>query len=169
VSGRQTQVYQGGDVAPEQTVRMAVMHVTPPFSLAFHNKDRPLWGPCTGSCTFSCPVSLFCWPPAGCDFRYHNPGGSFNPAAVHGVVARLVRVQDPSTSLALEVAAGGKLYQVCGSRGHCMVHCLVVDCVWLLCFISTCSPVRWQANAAVMVDSLGGHSSATFFPSKSPA
>ncbi|KAL6754645.1 structural maintenance of chromosomes protein 2 [Haematococcus lacustris] len=49
---------------------------------------------------------------AGCDFRYSSPGPNFRPAAVHGVVARLVRVQDPSTSMALEVAAGGKLYQV---------------------------------------------------------
>lgn len=35
---------------------------------------------------------------------------------VHGVVANLVRVKDPETSTALEVAAGGKLFQVrkCG-------------------------------------------------------
>jgi hypothetical protein len=33
------------------------------------------------------------------------------------MVARLVRVKDPSTSTALEVAAGGKLYQVTGKRG----------------------------------------------------
>ncbi|KAJ9512107.1 hypothetical protein QJQ45_012740 [Haematococcus lacustris] len=52
------------------------------------------------------------WNDAGCDFRYSSPGPNFRPAAVHGVVARLVRVQDPSTSMALEVAAGGKLYQV---------------------------------------------------------
>lgn len=29
-----------------------------------------------------------------------------------GVVAKLVRLQDPATTTALEVAAGGKLYQV---------------------------------------------------------
>ena len=32
------------------------------------------------------------------------------------MVARLVRVKDPATSTALEVAAGGKLYQVGGER-----------------------------------------------------
>ena len=30
-----------------------------------------------------------------------------------GVVAKLVHLQDPTTTTALEVAAGGKLYQVC--------------------------------------------------------
>lgn len=45
--------------------------------------------------------------------------GSDNPPSVlfcHSqVVAKLVRVKDPATATALEVAAGGKLYQV---RGH---------------------------------------------------
>ncbi|EIE18219.1 RecF/RecN/SMC protein [Coccomyxa subellipsoidea C-169] len=46
------------------------------------------------------------------DFQYKDPDRGFNRAAVKGVVAKLVRVKDPSTTTALEVAAGGKLYQV---------------------------------------------------------
>ncbi|BDA47769.1 Structural maintenance of chromosomes protein 2 [Coccomyxa sp. Obi] len=46
------------------------------------------------------------------DFQYRDPDRGFDRAAVKGVVARLVRVKDPATTTALEVAAGGKLYQV---------------------------------------------------------
>lgn len=52
---------------------------------------------------------------AGMDFQYKDPDRGFNRAAVKGVVAKLVRVKDPSTTTALEVAAGGKLYQVTSS------------------------------------------------------
>ncbi len=45
------------------------------------------------------------------------------------MVAKLTRVADPATSTALEVVAGGKLYQVCGVTGAircpplaCLVH-----------------------------------------------
>ena len=38
------------------------------------------------------------------------------PSSPQGVVAKLVRVADPGASTALEVAAGGKLYQV--GRGY---------------------------------------------------
>jgi hypothetical protein len=40
------------------------------------------------------------------------PGLSRPGRQVRGMVAKLVRVKDPAASLALEVAAGGKLYQV---------------------------------------------------------
>lgn len=49
---------------------------------------------------------------SGLDFRYADPSPGFDRSKVKGVVAKLVRVADPATSLALEVAAGGKLYQV---------------------------------------------------------
>lgn len=55
---------------------------------------------------------------AGCDFRYVNPGGGFDARKVRGVVARLVHVKEPATTLALEVAAGGKLYQVRGLQNY---------------------------------------------------
>ncbi|KAG1678186.1 hypothetical protein FOA52_016123 [Chlamydomonas sp. UWO 241] len=49
---------------------------------------------------------------SGCGFRYTDPRPGFDRASVKGVVASLVRVADPSNVTALEVAAGGKLYQV---------------------------------------------------------
>ncbi|KXZ47638.1 hypothetical protein GPECTOR_34g797 [Gonium pectorale] len=45
-------------------------------------------------------------------FDYTPPSRSFDARKVHGPVATLVRVKDPTAALALEVAAGGKLYQV---------------------------------------------------------
>lgn len=51
-------------------------------------------------------------PVAAIDFRYSDPERGFDRSRVKGVVAKLTRVADPSTATALEVAAGGKLYQV---------------------------------------------------------
>lgn len=45
-----------------------------------------------------------------------------------GVVAKLVRVNDPAAATALEVAAGGRLYQVMMMRGGVCVGGAV--CVW---------------------------------------
>ncbi|GLI60880.1 hypothetical protein VaNZ11_003100 [Volvox africanus] len=45
-------------------------------------------------------------------FDYTPPHRNFDVRKVHGPVAMLVRVNDPAAALALEVAAGGKLYQV---------------------------------------------------------
>ena len=50
----------------------------------------------------------------GVDFSFKDPERGFDRARVKGVVARLVRVKDAAATTALEVAAGGKLYQV-----HC--------------------------------------------------
>ena len=49
---------------------------------------------------------------AGMDFQYRDPERGFDRSAVKGVVAKLVRVKDSADATALEVAAGGKLYQV---------------------------------------------------------
>jgi len=46
------------------------------------------------------------------NFQYQDPERGFNRGKVKGVVAKLVHLQDPATTTALEVAAGGKLYQV---------------------------------------------------------
>ncbi|KAK9829006.1 hypothetical protein WJX72_003368 [[Myrmecia] bisecta] len=46
------------------------------------------------------------------NFQYRDPERNFDRSKVKGVVATLVRIQDPTTTTALEVAAGGKLYQV---------------------------------------------------------
>ena len=48
----------------------------------------------------------------GVNFQYRDPERGFDRGKVKGVVAKLVRLQDPATTTALEVAAGGKLYQV---------------------------------------------------------
>ena len=44
--------------------------------------------------------------------QYQAPEANFAHSKVKGVVAKLIRVQDPATTTALEVAAGGRLYQV---------------------------------------------------------
>ena len=46
------------------------------------------------------------------NFQYQDPERGFDRGRVKGVVAKLVHLQDPATTTALEVAAGGKLYQV---------------------------------------------------------
>ncbi|KAL3645191.1 Structural maintenance of chromosomes protein 2-2 [Castilleja foliolosa] len=46
------------------------------------------------------------------DFNYNDPEMNFDRSRVKGVVAKLIKVKDSSTALALEVAAGGKLYNV---------------------------------------------------------
>lgn len=45
-------------------------------------------------------------------FDYEAPSPNFDRARVKGIMAKLVRVKDPATAVALEVAAGGKLYNV---------------------------------------------------------
>ena len=49
---------------------------------------------------------------AASEFHYKDPVKGFDRSKVKGVVSRLVKVADPKYSSALEVAAGGKLYQV---------------------------------------------------------
>lgn len=49
---------------------------------------------------------------AACEFHFKDPVQGFDRSKVKGVVSKLVRVADPKYSSALEVAAGGKLYQV---------------------------------------------------------
>ena len=49
---------------------------------------------------------------AGLDFKFKDPEAKFDRSRVKGVVAKLLRVADPAASTALEVVAGGKLYQV---------------------------------------------------------
>ena len=49
---------------------------------------------------------------AGLDFRFRDPEANFQRSRVKGVVAKLISVKDTNTATALEVAAGGKLFQV---------------------------------------------------------
>ena len=46
------------------------------------------------------------------EFQYRDPERGFDRSSVKGVVAKLVHVKDAANATALEVAAGGKLYQV---------------------------------------------------------
>lgn len=46
------------------------------------------------------------------NFEYKDPTKNFDRSRVKGLVAKLVQVKDPAHSTALEVAAGGRLYQV---------------------------------------------------------
>ncbi|XP_074031936.1 structural maintenance of chromosomes 2 [Leptinotarsa decemlineata] len=46
------------------------------------------------------------------NFRYSDPEPNFNKSSVKGVVCRLIRSDDQNACLALETAAGGKLYNV---------------------------------------------------------
>lgn len=45
-------------------------------------------------------------------FEYKDPEKNFDRRSVHGLVANLVTIPDPGNATALEVAAGGKLYNV---------------------------------------------------------
>lgn len=47
-----------------------------------------------------------------CHFQYSDPYPNFDHRKVYGLVARLVRVKDPKLTTAIEVVAGGRLYQV---------------------------------------------------------
>lgn len=49
---------------------------------------------------------------AGLDFRFRDPEARFDRSRVKGVVAKLVTIKDTASATALEVAAGGKLFQV---------------------------------------------------------
>ncbi|KAH0979111.1 hypothetical protein GBA52_006288 [Prunus armeniaca] len=49
---------------------------------------------------------------ANVDFTYRDPEKNFDRSKVKGVVARLIKVKDCSTMTALEVTAGGKLFNV---------------------------------------------------------
>ncbi|KAL6123484.1 hypothetical protein ACLB2K_076006 [Fragaria x ananassa] len=46
------------------------------------------------------------------DFSYRDPVNNFDRTKVKGVVAKLIKVKDSSTMTALEVTAGGKLFNV---------------------------------------------------------
>ncbi|XP_076945334.1 structural maintenance of chromosomes protein 2-1-like [Bidens hawaiensis] len=46
------------------------------------------------------------------EFSYRDPVNNFDRSKVKGVVAKLIKVKDSSTMTALEVCAGGKLYNV---------------------------------------------------------
>ena len=52
--------------------------------------------------------ALFCRFPQ-LQFQYKDPEKNFDRSKVHGLVAKLVKVKDPKTATALEVAAGGKV------------------------------------------------------------
>ncbi|KMQ84023.1 structural maintenance of chromosomes protein 2 [Lasius niger] len=45
-------------------------------------------------------------------FEYRNPESNFNAKSVKGIVCKLINLKDKSAAYALEVAAGGKLYNV---------------------------------------------------------
>uniref|UniRef100_A0A0E0N6F4 Structural maintenance of chromosomes protein n=1 Tax=Oryza rufipogon TaxID=4529 RepID=A0A0E0N6F4_ORYRU len=49
---------------------------------------------------------------ANVHFNYRDPVKNFDRSKVKGVVARLIKIKDSSTATALEVAAGGRLYNV---------------------------------------------------------
>ncbi|KNA04781.1 hypothetical protein SOVF_196530 [Spinacia oleracea] len=49
---------------------------------------------------------------ANVDFAYRDPTNNFQRSKVKGVVAKLIKIKDESTMTALEVVAGGRLYNV---------------------------------------------------------
>lgn len=52
------------------------------------------------------------------NFAYNDPRQGFDRRTVKGVLARLVRVKDPTHATALEVAAGGKLSHIVVDTDH---------------------------------------------------
>lgn len=59
---------------------------------------------------------------AGIDFQFINPGQGFRAEWVRGTVGKLINgcrpLGDQSTTAAMEVAAGGALYQVPSNSEH---------------------------------------------------
>lgn len=49
---------------------------------------------------------------ASCDFQYADPYPNFDQRKVYGIIAKLVRVKDQKMTTAIEVTAGGRLYQI---------------------------------------------------------
>ncbi|KYQ89750.1 structural maintenance of chromosome protein [Tieghemostelium lacteum] len=49
---------------------------------------------------------------SGAEFIYTDPSKDFDKSKVRGVVANLITLRDPNTLTALEICAGGKLYNV---------------------------------------------------------
>lgn len=47
-----------------------------------------------------------------CEFRYSDPYSDFDRRKVFNIVARLINVRDPRMTTAVEITAGGRLYQV---------------------------------------------------------
>lgn len=45
-------------------------------------------------------------------FDYVDPEKNFNRQKVHGLVCKLIKIKDPATATALEITAGGRLYNV---------------------------------------------------------
>lgn len=64
------------------------------------------------------------------NFEYKDPTKNFDRSRVKGLVAKLVQVKDPTHSTALEVAAGGRLYQARkyerGSGGSVVVDLVII-------------------------------------------
>lgn len=65
---------------------------------------------CLTDMQLSCVTLRVCC--AALDFQFKDPDRNFDRSSVKGMVASLVRLKDIATTTALEVAAGGKLYQV---------------------------------------------------------
>ncbi|XP_020571782.1 structural maintenance of chromosomes protein 2-1-like [Phalaenopsis equestris] len=57
-------------------------------------------------------IRILSGPLANIEFNYRDPIKNFDRSSIKGVVARLVTIKDRSTMTALEVAAGGKLFNV---------------------------------------------------------
>ena len=61
-------------------------------------------------------------------FEYNDPTPGFDRSKVKGLVAKLVTVKDAAHSTALEVVAGGKLYQARKKTSRKLCTLSVVDC-----------------------------------------
>lgn len=88
---------------------------------------------------------------AGVNFQYRDPERGFNQGKVKGVVAKLVHLQDPATTTALEVAAGGKLYQVGTAAPSSTVFNATSCCRLLPCFCWPQSIVKFRLESSTAV------------------
>lgn len=63
------------------------------------------------------------------DFVYSNPSADFDRSKVKGLVAQLIRLDKKhfEASTALEICAGGKLYNVSIRRHNAQEHLLTCD------------------------------------------
>ncbi len=88
---------------------------------------------------------------AGVNFQYRDPERGFNRGKVKGVVAKLVHLQDSATTTALEVAAGGKLYQVgTAAPSTTLLNATFSPCV-LPCFCWQCCIAKSRLKSSTVL------------------
>lgn len=108
LSGARQRVVDAAILAPEQCGSVLWK---PETRLMLAEMKGTCWPQCrlVSLKLHSCMEVFYC---ADLNFQYRDPEPNFQRSRVKGVIARLIQVKDMATATALEVAAGGKMFQV---------------------------------------------------------